>query len=112
MSFHTKDISLKPKITKETWCIAIKNNTCCECGSTIKYGDRYQYIRGLWDGVWAAYKTCEPCADLRYSLEKVWCAPLGELRCEYICYLDSIGDVEFDDEGRVIKPVNHITMTV
>ena len=100
---------INPTVINETWCIASKNHTCCECRNTIKCGERYQYIKGLWDGTWAAYKTCEPCADLRCSLETVLCVPLGGLRWEYIDYLDSIGAVEFDDEGRVIRPDNHIT---
>ena len=103
---------INPTVINETWCIASKNHTCCECRNTIKCGERYQYIKGLWDGTWAAYKTCEPCADLRYSLEKVWRVPLGELRREYMDYLDSLVDVEIDGEGRIIRTVNHITMTV
>jgi len=99
----------QPTLINETWRTARKPHICCECRRAIKPGERYQVISGLWEGEWSTYKTCESCADLRDALESVWCVPLGGLRGEYIEYLDHIGVAEFDDDDRVIRPVNHIT---
>lgn len=38
---------------------------CSECGEPIKRGDRYEYVRGLWGGVWATYYTCLECVEVR-----------------------------------------------
>jgi hypothetical protein len=57
----------------ELWRVARKQHKCCECHGQIKKGDTYQFISQLQGGTWYKYKTCEPCADLRDSLEYVDC---------------------------------------
>jgi len=44
---------------------ARKEHTCCECGETIKPGDKYENASGLWEGSWDHYKTCEICLRIR-----------------------------------------------
>jgi predicted nucleic acid-binding Zn-ribbon protein len=44
---------------------AKKPHQCCECRKAISPGDQYQFFKGCYDGKWAKYKTCKPCADLR-----------------------------------------------
>lgn len=44
---------------------ARRAHVCCECGETIKPGDRYEYAAGCWDGDWSAFKTCLPCMRIR-----------------------------------------------
>lgn len=43
---------------------AAKPHKCCECGFTIKIGDRYQYVTGLCEGSWFDCHTCKDCVDL------------------------------------------------
>jgi len=56
-----------PAIFRQIWRTARKKHTCCECGSEIYVGEKYQHSSGLWPTVngWAQYKTCEICANLR-----------------------------------------------
>lgn len=44
---------------------ARKAHKCCECEDPIKPGDRYEYVRGLWDGYWSTFKTCQTCVAIR-----------------------------------------------
>ncbi len=44
---------------------ARKEHQCCECLDTIKKGERYQRIKGCWDGNWDVFETCLFCAMLR-----------------------------------------------
>lgn len=56
-----------PTIFEEKHITARKSHVCCECGSTIDPGEKYQHCRGLWDGSWATYKSCETCSSIRYK---------------------------------------------
>ena len=62
-----------PSLFHEQWRTARQAHKCCECGGAINPGETYQYVTGIWDGEWHAYKTCERCVDLRNALESVWC---------------------------------------
>ena len=44
---------------------ARKPQTCCECKCAIEPGDTYEVASGKWDGEWASFKTCAPCAEVR-----------------------------------------------
>lgn len=54
-----------PSIFWLTWHVAIKEHECCECLSTISTGERYELSKGVWDGVFSAYKTCSICSQVR-----------------------------------------------
>ena len=43
---------------------ARKIHKCCECGSNILPGEKYERIRGLWE-TFQTYKTCEFCSTVR-----------------------------------------------
>lgn len=60
-------------VYEEQWRTARKQHKCCECAGEISKGSDYQFISMLQGGTWYKYKTCEPCADLRESLEYVDC---------------------------------------
>ena len=53
-----------PRLCTETFPKAKKSHTCCECGSTISPGEKYERIDGLWDD-FATFKTCWFCRDVR-----------------------------------------------
>lgn len=55
-------------VSVEAWRTAKKPHRCCECGETIKPGERYQQVRGLWDGAWITFKTCAECVDTRQQV--------------------------------------------
>ena len=46
-----------------------KQHICCECGSVIDPGEKYQRIKGVWDGDFATFKTCEICKNIRFEAE-------------------------------------------
>lgn len=44
---------------------ARKEHTCCECLSTIAIGETYHLAKGVWDGEFQIYRTCEICHQVR-----------------------------------------------
>jgi hypothetical protein len=60
---------------------ARKDHICCECSEKIEKGKKYEHSRGLWEGGWETYKTCEVCVRIRND---VYCGRFiyGELREE------------------------------
>ena len=54
-----------PEIMWLTSPKARKTHICCECESEIIKGERYELIKGVWEGVFATFKTCSFCASLR-----------------------------------------------
>lgn len=48
---------------------ARRHHTCCECRTTIKPGDVYEYASGVWDSVPGSFKTCMACIDARNFYE-------------------------------------------
>ena len=44
---------------------ARKQHKCVECHMPIIPSSKYEYIRGIWEGEWATFKTCKPCQELR-----------------------------------------------
>ena len=77
---------------------AKKEHKCCECGYTIKPGEQYEYVFGLWNVKPDTYKTCERCLDLRENLLQIFgCYYYTQLFDQYREYLsmqffEDIGD--------------------
>jgi len=60
---------------------ARKHHKCYECKRVIDIGQKYQYIKGNWDGKWLEFKTCLSCEELRDQLKYDGeLAPFGELQ--------------------------------
>ncbi len=88
-----------PRVYGDSIVVARKKHICCECRAAIQPGQRYEVVKGLWDG-WATYKTCEICAAVRdeymacgSSFGKLW-----EHIHEAICLeggVDEYGDVAY-----------------
>lgn len=47
---------------------AKKKYACSECGDDIKIGDKYEYVRGRWNGDWSTFRTCKTCVNVRRDL--------------------------------------------
>ena len=43
---------------------ARKEHSCYACQETIRRGDRYRYMSGVWDGRGASYRHCLRCAGI------------------------------------------------
>ena len=71
-----------PSVFSETRPVAAKPHRCCECYMEIPKGAKYHHAKGLWDGRWATYKTCEACDEQRdnYRLEIGEAPPFEGLR--------------------------------
>ena len=54
-----------PELFHEKIVTARKDHRCCECHETIGAGEKYEHVRGMWDGVFSTYKTCIPCQSIR-----------------------------------------------
>lgn len=44
---------------------AAKEHACSECWKPIKRGDRYDLVKGCWDGSWSTFRTCFLCVEIR-----------------------------------------------
>jgi len=44
---------------------ARKEHVCEECRRKIMPGERYEHVRGKWDGRVDSYKTCADCLSIR-----------------------------------------------
>ena len=71
-----------PTVSNESVCTARKAHVCCECDEIITPKSQYSILKGLWDGEWKSYKTCNSCKDiadkfLDYTNETSY--PLGGL---------------------------------
>lgn len=48
---------------------ARKSHVCEECRNTIRAGDAYERVSGLWEGQWETFRTCLGCVSLRQYTE-------------------------------------------
>lgn len=79
-----------PSVMHEERRKAKKEHRCCECGRTIRSGETYEHVWGVWDGSAGTYKTCGLCLALReYTKAHVpcfcWC--YSEMRNEAMEHL-------------------------
>lgn len=79
----------EPAVSVEAWRTAKREHRCCECGDTIKPGERYQHVRGLWEGKWDTFKTCSECVDTRDKVFDLagFVPPYGTAAC---CFVEAI----------------------
>lgn len=40
------------------------DHRCCECGETIRKGERHQMVKMLFDGKWSSNRTCLLCEEI------------------------------------------------
>ena len=53
-----------PAVFSETKRRARRDHVCVECGRTIRAGEQYRFVSGLWDGRWSSHKMCRHCDAL------------------------------------------------
>jgi len=61
---------------------ARKQHECCECPDPIMPGDEYEYVSGMWDGMFMVFRTCKTCAAVRSGQMQSW--HYGELRADLL----------------------------
>lgn len=88
-----------PEFWTESFPVARKEHTCCECREKIMPGQKYHRATGKWDGEWATYRTCMAC----YKIREHYCPHgygLGDLRVTIMDCLgfDYLRPGEDDDE--------------
>ena len=54
-----------PTIYRKSEHTARKEHRCCECGRTIRPGERHEYVFGIWDGRAETCSTCTHCLSIR-----------------------------------------------
>ena len=62
-----------PEFYNKRTPVARKPRECCECGSEIKAGERYEYVTGKWEGRLDSFTTCMDCVDVREALAEMPC---------------------------------------
>lgn len=58
-----------PQAFQSTKRKARKEHRCCECLGTIRKGETYTYVSGIWDSRPSDYKTCPDCTLLRFQID-------------------------------------------
>ncbi|WP_041066129.1 hypothetical protein [Thiolapillus brandeum] len=48
---------------------ARKPHQCEECNRTIHPGEKYERVKGIWDGTPGTYNTCRECLALRQFIK-------------------------------------------
>lgn len=61
-----------------------KPHKCVECLRVIEKGERQEYVTGLWEGHFSAFRTCQQCIDLRESMN-LDCFVHGHLMDDISC---------------------------
>lgn len=89
-----------PKAFYESVRIARKQHKCCECGSTIDPGEKYEHVKGLWYDDWEEFKTCMTCANIRNAANK------DDIRPSLGCLYATVGS-EYE---HVIKDMSNETI--
>lgn len=51
---------------------ARKIHTCDECLRKIKPGEKYENVKGCWDGEWATFHICLDCKSIRDVFFESW----------------------------------------
>lgn len=89
-----------PDVIRITHPISRTEHVCVECGEVIQKGEKYEHVRGLWDGYWDTIKTCWPCKLIRDSFCSSW--SYGGLRdnlkyCLGFDYLGNLDEIKCDN---------------
>lgn len=76
-----------PEFWRESFPIARKSHVCCECGSIIDPGEKYNHLSGMWnDTGFETFKTCMTCFSIRLEASDVLgCTPPFE------CLYETVG---------------------
>lgn len=62
-----------PEFYERSIVAARKEHHCCECGTVIVKGERYERVSGKWEGDMETFKTCMPCVELRDAISDDGC---------------------------------------
>ena len=60
-----EDSDSTPDVFSSKSVTARKKHICVECHSEINIGQKYEYVKGLWEGKWDVFKTCSTCLSIR-----------------------------------------------
>ena len=77
----------QPKFFSQQTKIARKQHSCCECGSSIEPGERYEYVSGLWED-FCVFKTCLFCVGVREDYNS---HAYEDERAPFECLWDCVG---------------------
>ncbi len=73
-----------PDIFHQEEIVARRPHWCCECNGRIGIGQKYERIKGLWDGRWDTYSTCLACTNVRAVIQSQMdtfdCLGVGAMR--------------------------------
>jgi len=62
-------VSIHPDAYWERYPVAKKEHRCCECDKTIRAGNKYRNVSGIWEEEFTTYKQCLRCASVMKALE-------------------------------------------
>ena len=92
-----------------------KDYRCDECLQIIEKGEQHEYIKGLWEGNFSSFRTCQTCRDmLRETGIDCYCHGqlMDELHEVDFAHLKSV--VDFQARRRVnyalIREAKHLSI--
>lgn len=62
---HVDAHDCQPDVYRQELRRARKAYRCGECGDEIQAADLYEAFTALYEGVWATYRTCARCVNVR-----------------------------------------------
>ena len=72
-----------------------KDHQCDECLRIIPKGERHEYAKGLWEGDFSDFRTCQTCRDM-VTESGLDCYCHGRL-------MDEVNDVDFAHLKSVVE---------
>ena len=66
---------------------ARREHRCAECREPIKTGQKYIYLKSLYDGVWTTTKRCIPCQSIAVD----YCCSIAEGGEVWACCREYLG---------------------
>ncbi len=91
-----------PSAWSEKWRVARAEHKCCACHETIRPGDRYHFVSGIWDGSPDSFKHCARCWHLLLLLEE---------RTEGVALRLNCGELWRDNFGAETEPAHLAFLT-
>ena len=83
---------------------AAKDHKCDECGGTIRKGENYEYVTGLWEGQWSTFRTCPDCIPIRCDIAN---GPGGCGGWAHGAMLEDLDNMQYQPDGaRLIAAYN------
>lgn len=89
-------------LTRHTEHTARKEHTCSGCHHTIRPGQTYTRLEGLYDGEWTTWKDCGRCVPWHENVHGGYVRPIDVLKKMTDDYDDPLRDHDAEWDGATL----------